>query len=68
MLEEPGVDLHLAGQHGGHVVPGRDLVVPLRHFGVGRERHRAASRARGVVRQIVLVGEKLPTCRVRYAF
>ena len=31
LLEEAGVELHLAGQHwpqlGGHVIPGRDLVV-----------------------------------------
>ena len=41
VLEEPGVDLHLAGQHRlelvGHVVPGGDLVVPGGELGVGRD-------------------------------
>src|SRR5829696_297214 len=41
VLQEPGVDLHLAGQHRlerlGHVVPGRDLVVAAGKLGVGRD-------------------------------
>ena len=39
LLEEAGVDLHLAGQHwlqvGGHVIPGRDLVVASGQLRVG---------------------------------
>ena len=39
VLEEPGVDLHLPGQHRlelvGHVVPGGDLGVPRGQLGVG---------------------------------
>ena len=38
LLEESGVDLHLAGQHWlefrGHVVPRRDLVVACGQFGI----------------------------------
>jgi hypothetical protein len=38
VLQEPGVHLHLAGQHRlerlVHVVPGRDLLVPLGQLGV----------------------------------
>jgi hypothetical protein len=38
VLQEPGVDLHLAGQHRlevlGHVVPGRDLGRPGGQLGV----------------------------------
>ena len=41
VLEEPGVHLHLAREHRlevvGHVVPGRDLVVPRGELGVGRD-------------------------------
>ena len=41
VLEEPGVDLHLPGQHRlellGHVVPGGDLVVPRGQLGVLRD-------------------------------
>jgi hypothetical protein len=39
VLQEAGVDLHLAGQHRhelvGHVDPGRDLLVPAGQLGVG---------------------------------
>ncbi len=41
VLQEPGVHLHLAGQHRleflGHVVPGGDLRVTCGQFGVGRD-------------------------------
>ena len=41
VLEEPGVDLHLPGQHRlellGHVVPGGDLFVPRGQLGVLRD-------------------------------
>ena len=41
VLQEPGVDLHLAGQHRlqlvGHVVPRRDLGVPGGQLGVRRD-------------------------------
>ena len=41
VLEEAGVDLHLAREHGlqldRHVIPGGDLVVPGRELGVGRD-------------------------------
>ena len=41
VLEEPGVHLHLAGEHRlegvVHVVPRRDLVVAHGQFGVGRD-------------------------------
>ena len=41
VLEEAGVHLHLAGEHGfqlvRHLGPRRDLHVPLRQLGVGRD-------------------------------
>ena len=41
VLEEAGVDLHLAGEHRlevvGHVVPGGDLVGPGGQLGIGRD-------------------------------
>ena len=41
VLHEPGVDLHLAGEHRlevvGHVVPGRDLLGPCRQLRIGRD-------------------------------
>ena len=50
VLEEPGVDLHLARQHRlqliGHVVPGGDLVVPLGQL-----------RVRGDHAELLLAGE-----------
>ena len=40
VLQEPGIHLHLTGQHRlqriGHVVPGRDLLMPSRQHRVGR--------------------------------
>ena len=51
VLEEAGVDLHLAGQHRlelvGHVLPGGDLLVPLSQLGVRPGSRRAPSAGPG---------------------
>ena len=57
MLQEAGVDLHLAGQDRlqrlGHVVPGRDLRRPRGELGLGRDHAQVLLQLEGLAAQMV---------------